>query len=380
MLQQVFVFSMFARSIFAVTSSICAEVPDGYFVRSSQSCNSYNHCTNGQASYGMCPKGFSFNPLRQICDQNIEVDCQLCSPYGIQNIPHPDSCAMYYRCVKGKRKTMTCPDELLFDRYFGDCNFAQRVICETKNTICQPFRDLDWLGAILIGNPLDCSSYYYCISGKAIEAVCPSGLSYNPYTATCEVLNSFNFCQGIGPIITTPIPERTTRQVPTTQSTPTTTVRVIYVTRSSTNSPTTLSTTQVIPTQSTSSTTTTTPPTTIETTTTTEEITTEETTTEETTTEDTVTEDTTTEETTTEETTTEETTTISTPPAPVSPSCEAGVTGYFPMPEPNNCTRYYYCSRGVMRYTYVCAPGLFFTPGNDRCTADVPPGCEYLVE
>lgn len=58
---------------------------------------------------------------------------------------------------EGIRTTMKCPEQLLFDRYFGDCNYAQLVICEPKNAICEQFRALDWLGAIKIGNPLDCS-------------------------------------------------------------------------------------------------------------------------------------------------------------------------------------------------------------------------------
>lgn len=109
--------------------------------------------------HGMCPKGFSFSPLSQTCNHNIDVDCQSCSPHGIQNIAYPDNCSWYYRCVNGVRTTMSCSDGLLFDRSYGDCNIAQRVVCETKNTICEPFAQLAWLGAILIGNPLDCSRY-----------------------------------------------------------------------------------------------------------------------------------------------------------------------------------------------------------------------------
>lgn len=73
---------------------------------------------------------------------------------GIQHIPNPDNCRMYYRCVNGVRTSMTCPAELLFDRNFGDCNIAFRVQCEQKNTICEPFSSL---GLITIGNPSDCS-------------------------------------------------------------------------------------------------------------------------------------------------------------------------------------------------------------------------------
>lgn len=40
---------MLGRTL-GLTSSICATVPDGNYVRSSQSCNAYNRCVNGQVS------------------------------------------------------------------------------------------------------------------------------------------------------------------------------------------------------------------------------------------------------------------------------------------------------------------------------------------
>lgn len=51
---------------------------------------------------------------------------------------------------------MTCSPGLLFDRKFGDCNLEIKVQCETANTICEPFRHLNY---IIIGNPLDCSRF-----------------------------------------------------------------------------------------------------------------------------------------------------------------------------------------------------------------------------
>ncbi|KAG4065351.1 hypothetical protein HA402_012296 [Bradysia odoriphaga] len=101
------ILAMLDRTAHGLTSSICARVPDGNFVRSSQSCNSYNRCINGQPQHGVCPKGYSFGSRSQMCETNIEVDCRLCSPFGIQHIPNPDSCQTYYRCVNGVRTSMT---------------------------------------------------------------------------------------------------------------------------------------------------------------------------------------------------------------------------------------------------------------------------------
>lgn len=47
-----------SKSIIADTSSICAQVPNGHFVRSSQSCDSYNRCINGQVRHPV--SDFSF--------------------------------------------------------------------------------------------------------------------------------------------------------------------------------------------------------------------------------------------------------------------------------------------------------------------------------
>lgn len=80
---------------------------------------------------------------------------------GIQHIPNPNNCQMYYRCVNGVRTSMTCSPGLMFDRIFGDCNLALKVQCETKNNICEPFRSL---GYITVGDPLDCSRFF--LDGK----------------------------------------------------------------------------------------------------------------------------------------------------------------------------------------------------------------------
>ncbi|XP_037041236.1 peritrophin-48-like [Bradysia coprophila] len=219
------ILAMLDRTAQGLTSSICARVPDGNFVRSSQSCNSYNRCINGLPQHGVCPKGYAFGSRSQMCETNIEVDCRSCSPFGIQHIPNPDSCQTYYRCVNGVRTSMTCSDGLLFDRSYGDCNLASKVRCETKNYICEPFKAL---GLVIIGDPSDCTSYYRCLNGNTFEAACPTGLYYNPHTATCEVFG--NFCQGMGPLITTPAPITTTREYVTTAAPTTarTTVRVAY--------------------------------------------------------------------------------------------------------------------------------------------------------
>lgn len=139
-------------------------------------------------------------------------------------------------------------------------------------------------------------------------------------------------------------------------------MRIIYVAKPSTTSDasTTLQTTQS----------------------TTEQSTTEQSTTETTST-TTIASTTTTVSTTTVTTTPEVTTVSTTDMWATTPSllvCPEGLTIYLPVPAPENCTRYYYCSRGVFKYILDCQRGLFFTPGNDRCTTDVPDGCEHLVE
>lgn len=125
-------------------------MPNGQFVRNSESCSAYFYCNNGIAVPAACPSPFVFDPVNQICDQRMYVDCTSCSPFGIQNIEDQNDSRRYFNCIAGVRSHKTCSEGLIFDPKIGDCNLKT---VGSFNTMC---KKLIRQGPINIGNPSDC--------------------------------------------------------------------------------------------------------------------------------------------------------------------------------------------------------------------------------
>lgn len=147
-------FSYF-QAIVTQNSTACAGVPDGSFVRNSNSCRAYYYCQNGVAHANECPENYLFEPVQQTCHIPSYVQCIGCSPFGIQNLAHPSDCTLYYSCVTGIRTLRKCGENLIFDKSIGDCNTASSGQCVKDYTqICADFG-----GYVKIGDPNDCSKY-----------------------------------------------------------------------------------------------------------------------------------------------------------------------------------------------------------------------------
>jgi Chitin binding Peritrophin-A domain len=58
-----------------VDHSMCDEVPNYQYLPSSEACNRYYQCMNGQAFPFLCPVGQFFDEPRQTCDLEDNVDC-----------------------------------------------------------------------------------------------------------------------------------------------------------------------------------------------------------------------------------------------------------------------------------------------------------------
>lgn len=141
--------------------TVCAGVEDGSFVRNSASCRSFYLCNGGNPVPNNCPTGFYFNAAEQLCDHEESVDCTQCSPFGVQQIPHPHNCSMYYLCVTGIRTMRICGSGLRFDPRIGDCNLERFVECTTTpdlTTVCSAFAKY---GFLVIGDRDDCSRLFF---------------------------------------------------------------------------------------------------------------------------------------------------------------------------------------------------------------------------
>lgn len=140
--------------------TVCAGVEDGNFVRNSASCRSYFLCVDGKPVANSCPTDLYFNPVQQICDVQDRVDCIQCSPFGVQQLPHPHDCSKYYLCVSGIRTMRICGSGLLFDPRIGDCNLERLVDCVSTpdlTNICTPFAIY---GFVVIGDRADCTRLF----------------------------------------------------------------------------------------------------------------------------------------------------------------------------------------------------------------------------
>jgi len=221
------------------------------FAASAESCNHYVICMDGQTIHGQrCPDNFpDFEPTSQSCE--ISAACTNCSPFGVQNLPHPDNCSQFIECIMGTREIRECPEGLLFDRTVGNCNLAHNVYCpgepvtpdpnptyptpDPTDTTLDPWpptptTEDPWPpttidpwpptptpppggdlpvcspvgGQIHHAHPTDCTRFFMCINGMLIPRQCESGLHWNQLRTVCDLPESANCL--VGPTTQTPPP------------------------------------------------------------------------------------------------------------------------------------------------------------------------------
>jgi hypothetical protein len=198
------------------------------FAASAESCDAYIICMGGQTIHGQrCPVGMLFEPITQTCGQS---SCTDCSPFGIQNLPHPSDCNQFFRCTMGARETATCPSNLMFDRTIGNCNYPHLVYCPglpptepptedtpwppTDTTPCPPettwfppTTDTPWpppettpnptgppggdtpvcRGQVFHAHPVDCTRFFICLDEILWPHECPSNLHWNQLRNACDL-------------------------------------------------------------------------------------------------------------------------------------------------------------------------------------------------
>jgi len=193
------------------------------FAASPESCDAYIICMGGQTIRGQrCPTGLLFEPITQTCGQS---SCTDCSPFGIQNLPHPTDCYQFFRCTLGTREVATCPSNLMFDRTIGNCNYPDQVYCPgqppteppteetpwppTEETPWPPTEDTPWppteetpwppiptdppggdtpvcRGQVFHAHPTDCTRFFICLDEVLWAHQCPSNLHWNQLLNACD--------------------------------------------------------------------------------------------------------------------------------------------------------------------------------------------------
>lgn len=171
----------------------CQNVPHNSFVANPASCSHYYVCASGVAHSRTCDPQWRFNPLNQMCDHPHLVDCQQCSPFGIQMLPNPNTCSGFIRCQHGQRTYAQCPQGQLFDRSTGACNYSNLVHCNIpappptnpggsdhlNSPYCQK-------GELFYAHATNCNHYFRCYGTALWEFACPSNLHWNRRTNGCD--------------------------------------------------------------------------------------------------------------------------------------------------------------------------------------------------
>ncbi|XP_037030730.1 peritrophin-1-like [Bradysia coprophila] len=168
----------------------CLGVPQDRprFAASPESCNAYIICMNGQAiPGGRCPEGLLFDAVNEMCSSS---SCTDCSPFGIQNLPYPQSCSRFIQCSMGIRTFSACPSGYFFDRTIGFCNHAELVECDdpTITTTEPPTTDLPecFADGLFHPHPTSCSHFFICVNFDLWEQECAPGLHWNRSQEKCD--------------------------------------------------------------------------------------------------------------------------------------------------------------------------------------------------
>ncbi len=66
-------------------------------------------------------------------DSNGDSPAIECQPTGIYSVADPAECNAYYRCDKGTRTRVNCPEGTLFDIEKRECNEYGRVSCGARS-------------------------------------------------------------------------------------------------------------------------------------------------------------------------------------------------------------------------------------------------------
>ncbi|XP_052861342.1 peritrophin-44-like [Anopheles cruzii] len=168
----------------SVANDACKGVPTGYFVRDKTNCKGYYYCQNGTPTHNLCPGGYYFNELAQMCDFADKVSCHICQQQtGMQVAIHPQNCSQFIMCSEGYSTVGQCAEGFQFDSQQRACNPAKRVTCKTVRcpTQSNPGK------IVYLPGVESCEEYFICQSGTAIRKYCAPGLYWDAAKERCDL-------------------------------------------------------------------------------------------------------------------------------------------------------------------------------------------------
>ncbi|KAH8369665.1 hypothetical protein KR093_000571, partial [Drosophila rubida] len=207
----------------------CKGLPNGAFLRDSQSCAKFYVCANGHAIPRTCPGVLYFDIKKKVCNFPSLVDCShdeksvyiAKKPVIFHAVPQdvvadvanelsafipdcssadngdyirdPRSCSKFYACANGKAIPRQCPRGLYINIKEKYCDFPSRVKCSIG--ISRPLMlesvpgKLDCSdkaeGSIMRDSKL-CNKYYVCLNGSSVTHFCTPGNWFDLKRGVCN--------------------------------------------------------------------------------------------------------------------------------------------------------------------------------------------------
>ncbi|KAJ8954026.1 hypothetical protein NQ318_004319 [Aromia moschata] len=200
---------------------------DLIFYPNPDNCTQYYECYQGNLYLMSCPGDLYWNVNHDYCDYLENVDCSqnnitsapttVTSPettttapwtpdplcpypsYVMTFYPNPADCSTYWQCYMGNKFLMTCPYGLVWNNPPLKCDHPENVDCSsytypptvptdttsattatTKGTTADPGPSCaNQPDGSLLPNTNDCTKFFECAGGEAIEQQCPGDLFWN---------------------------------------------------------------------------------------------------------------------------------------------------------------------------------------------------------
>jgi len=204
----------------AASQFVCPQ-KDGLYPDKLQ-CDKYYECVGGVATENLCEDGLAFNTYRRSarkCESLLNVDCSgrelLQPPKPVGDCPrmngvyeHPDKsiCHMMLSCTSGESSYMTCPADLIFDKFSSTCTWpanTDREGCIRREEVLEdgfrcPAKKQRTIESTSLTHPryphpIDCQQFYVCLDGVIPRLQSCSGDDlFNPDTLLCQPKDEFD--------------------------------------------------------------------------------------------------------------------------------------------------------------------------------------------
>lgn len=202
------------------------------YLPDSEDCGFYYECSNGEPVENNCPPDLEFSPSKHVCMDCEGSGCTASIRHCSSNPPptttteeeqptttlsflvrdptgdcpkhdtnetiflaDTQNCTIYYMCSNGKAIPRVCPPTTVFNPEVEICVSEIDYECplgaeeRTGKLVRKPdgqCPDKDPGMPVYLADTEDCTIYYECSNGVAVENVCPPGLAFNPTLHVCD--------------------------------------------------------------------------------------------------------------------------------------------------------------------------------------------------